>query len=74
VQWLVQDGILEVEGVVGETIDTMLQKYVGMVGEQLQNWMDADQPVKGFRFVRRRRVPMGDMATQGGWSTIEVQA
>lgn len=56
---IVEEGILEVEGVDGETVDVMAQKYSGLDRESLSNFENADgvvEGVGGFRLLRNPRM------------------
>lgn len=71
-QWTVQDGVLEVEGVSGETAEEMELKYEGVNALDLSSWI-TDGVVennKGFRMVRKMRNPGPDGS---GWCSVEVR-
>jgi hypothetical protein len=59
-QWLVEDGYLEVEGVEGESLELMMAKYACMNDQALEAFRNEEgiiEGVKGFRLVRQRRAP-----------------
>lgn len=58
-QVIVEEGILEVEGVEGETVEVMAQKYAGLDPESLSTFENQDgivEGVGGFRLLRNARM------------------
>ena len=81
-QWIVQDGVLEVDGAPMEEHETMRLKYHGLseiAGGFLTEDKDTGATVlcdlDGFRLLRRQRLPQ-DAVHQGDvtWCTVEVRA
>eukprot|EP00892_Ulva_mutabilis_P012129 jgi/Ulvmu1/9289/UM050_0038.1 len=70
IKWTVQDGVLEVEGVSGETPEQMETKYEGVQAHEISTWINDGivENVKGFRLVRKLRGQQPDEPT---WCTIE---
>lgn len=80
-QWIVQDGVLEVDGAPMQDIDTMRRKYFGL-NEVGQSFVTTDpetgapalHELDGFRLLRRPR--LAEAAVHSGedtWCTVEVR-
>lgn len=76
-QWLVEAGGLEVEGVENESLELMMTKYEGMHAEALETFRNEAgviEGVRGFRLVRRNREldPCPRFEQGGPWSCVPV--
>lgn len=73
---IVEEGILEVEGVDGESVDVMMAKYLEMDPESLRNFENADGVVEGiggFRLLRAARQDESKFPDVPPWIGVQVQ-
>jgi hypothetical protein len=81
VQWIVQDGVLEVDGAPSEDAETMRLKYEGISDaapqwyEELDDGTLTTRDLRGFRLLRRRRLREAEEAAGNvTWCTVEARA